>query len=92
MKLISNERIYLIGVDGAEDFECKPNHEFIPPVGKFKLWGDAHIVDEDDDNKSVCHLRVLDFKDGITLPHILLPEPTSVKAKRKPKLLEASDD
>lgn len=89
MKLKSNERIHLISIDGGEDFDCKPNHEFIPPKGKFKLWGDARIVDEDNDNKTVCHLRVLDFKEGINLPEELFPAP---KVKSKPKLTEASND
>ena len=91
MKLKSNERIHLISIDGGKDFVCNPNQEFIPPKGKFKLWGDVHIVDEDNDNKTVCHLRVLDFKEGINLPEELFPVPVA-KVKSKPKLTEASND
>lgn len=77
----SNELIKLTGIDGTSDYECKPNAEFIPQKGKFKLWGDAHI--KDDEGNTVCHLRVLDFKDGAELPAILFPEPEKPKVKPK---------
>jgi len=84
----SNELIKLTSVDGGQDYECKPNQEFIAPKGKFKLWGDAHI--KNDAGETVCHLRVLDFKDGAELPAILFPE--APKPKRKQTILEAKDD
>lgn len=77
----SNELIKLTSIDGGEDYECKPNTEFIPPKGKFKLWGDAHV--KDNDENTICHLRVLDFKDGAELPAILFPAPPKPKAKSK---------
>ena len=82
----SNELIKLFNVDTGESYECKPNQEFVPIKGKFKLWGDAHI--KNDDNETICHLRVLDFKDGAELPSILFPEPE--KPQRKPR--EAEND
>jgi len=79
----SNELIKLTGVDGAEDYECKPNTEFIPKRGKFKLWGDARLTDDNDE--TICHLRVLDFKDGAELPAVLFPAPVK---KAKPKKVQ----
>ena len=85
----SNELIKLTSVDGGQDYECKPNQEFIAPTGKFKLWGDAHI--KDDEGNTVCHLRVLDFKEGAELPAILFPaKPT--KRVSKPKEVEENDE
>ena len=77
----SNELIKLTNVSNGEVYECKPNEEFIPPKGVFKLWGDAHITDED--NKTICHLRVLDFKDGLVLPAVLFPPKPKRKAKEE---------
>ena len=82
----SSELIKLTNVKDGEVFECIPNKEFIAPKGVFKLWGDARIVDND--NQTVCHLRVLDFKDGAELPSILFPP--KVKKVIKPK--EAEND
>jgi len=82
----SNELIKLTNVVTGEHYECKPNQEFTPLKGKFTLWGDARITD--DNNQTICHLRVLDFKDGAELPSVLFPEP--VKPQRKAK--EAEND
>jgi len=82
----SNELIKLTSIDGGKDYEFKPNTEIVPPRGKFKLWGDAHI--KDDDNQTICHLRVLDFKEGAELPAILFP----VVEKSKPKPKKVQDD
>jgi hypothetical protein len=78
----SNELIKLTSVDGSEDFECKPNSEFIAPKGKFRLWGDARITNED--NETVCHLRVLDFKEGAELPAILFPPKVKKQVRAVP--------
>jgi len=75
----SNELIKLTSVDGGEDNECKPNQEFIAPKGKFKLWGDAHIKNYA--GETVCHLRVIEFKNGAELPKILFPDSTKDKEK-----------
>ncbi len=80
----SNEFIQLTNVDTGKVYKCLPNDEFIPQKGKFVLWSDAHI--KNDENETVCHLRVLDFKDGAELPECLFPP----KPKRKPK--EATND
>lgn len=77
----SNELIKLFNVENEEEYECKPNTEFVPRRGKFRLWGDAHL--KDDNNETICHLRVLDFKDGAELPEILFPEVIKPKAKVK---------
>lgn len=80
----SNELIKLISVDGGEDFECKPNSEFVAPKGKFQLWGDAHV--KNNEGGTICHLRVLDFKDGAELPAILFP--VVEKPREKPKKVQ----
>lgn len=67
----SNELVKLISADGGKDYEFKPNSEIVAPKGKFKLWGDAHIKDEE--NNTICHLRVLDFKEGSVLPSCMFP-------------------
>ena len=82
----SNELIKLTNVETGEHYECKPNQEFVPIEGVFTLWGDAHI--KDDNNQTICHLRVLDFKHGAKLPSVLFPEP--IKPQRKIK--EADND
>lgn len=79
----SNEYIKLTNIETREDFECPPNQEFIPPRGRFKLWNNASILD--DNNQLIIQLNVIDFKDGAELPAILFPTP-EVKAKKKPKV------
>lgn len=78
VKMKSNEYIKLTDVKTGEHYTCLPNQEFIPIRGVFTLWGDAHLKDEN--NQTICHLRVLDFKDGAKLPVCLFPtKPRAVK-------------
>ena len=79
----SNELLRLYSADGGEDYEFKPNDDIIPPKGKFYLWGDVHVTDNNEN--TICHLRVINFKGGAELPSVMFP-------KAKPKAKKVEDD
>ena len=86
--LVSNEYIKMVNVDTNKEFICKPQEEFIKPMGKFRAWNEARLFDSE--TKETAFV--------IKAGSILETQPeTKAKRERKarvaqPILIEEDDD
>ena len=84
--LISNEYIKMVNVESGAEFICKPQEEFIKPLGKFKAWNEARLFDSE--TKETAFI----IKAGSVLetqPEVKRRKPRAVK---EPLLIEEDDD
>ena len=68
-------------VDTGKSFTCNPNEEFIAPIGKYKAWNEARLINEDGTTAYI-------LKAG----QVINNEPATKPTPKKVKLIEEDDD